>query len=179
VSGGHGALGTVGVDASLLRAVMGGFATGVTVVTTAMDGERHGMTANSLTSVSLDPPLILVCFARNARTAEAVVTRGAFVVNILDRAQEALSNRFAKRGEDHFAGVEVAETDDGLPLLPGGIGHLVCDVHGVHEAGDHDIVLGLVREADTTSGAFPLLFFRGRYDTVTGRGSQPEELWYW
>lgn len=166
------------VDGATLRAVMGGFATGVTVVTTEMDGELHGMTANSLTSVSMNPPLLLVCFVRDSRTAQAVARRHAFVVNLLDRRQEAVSNRFARQGEDHFAEVEYHINDFGLPVLAGGLGHLVCDVHVVYDGGDHDIVVGLIRYAEARTGK-PLVFYRGKYDTLTGHGRDAEFVWYW
>lgn len=164
------------IDPKLFRDVMGSFATGVAIVTTKVGDELHGMTVNSFTSVSLDPTLILVCFAQGARTTEAVTTRGAFIVNLLEQRQEVLSDRFARRGEDKFEDLEVRLNDHDLPLLPGGLGHLLCEVEATHPGGDHVIVLARVVHCETRSGT-PLIFYRGQYDTVTGEGR--DAYWYW
>ena len=164
------------IDAKLFRDVMGGFATGVAIVTTKVEDELHGMTVNSFTSVSLDPTLILVCFMKGARTADAVKRRGAFVVNILEQRQEVLSDRFARRGEDHFEGLDVRLNDHDLPILPGGLGHLVCEVEATYPGGDHDIVVARVLHVEARTGV-PLIFFRGQYDTLTGDGR--DAYWYW
>lgn len=170
--------GVSAVDAGLLRAVMGGFATGVAIVTTATDDELHGMTVNSLTSVSLDPPLLLVCLTRGSRTAEAVADRGAFVVNLLGRHQGALSDRFAKRGEDHFEGSDVDRNERGLPLLARGLGWLDCDVWQTYEGGDHVIVVGRVVACEAREGT-PLVFFKGRYHELSASGREAQLDWYW
>ena len=154
---------------------MGRFATGVAIVTTEHDGAYHGMTVNSLTSVSLDPPLLLVCLTRGTRTADAVIARGAFVVNILGAGQDALSNRFARAGEDHFSELEPVIHRDGLPELTA-LGHLHCRVDAVHPGGDHAIVVGEVI-ALRDDERLPLIFYRGQYDTLTGQGRQAD--WYW
>ncbi len=164
------------IDPKLFREVMGGFATGVAIVTTKDRDALHGMTVNSFTSVSLDPTLILVCFAKDARTMQAVRSRGAFVVNILEQRQEVLSDRFARRGEDHFEGIDVRMNGHDLPVLPGGLGHLVCDVETIYSGGDHDVVVGRVLHAEARTG-MPLIFFRGQYDTLTGDGR--DAYWYW
>ncbi|MEX1141080.1 MAG: flavin reductase family protein [Thermoleophilaceae bacterium] len=164
------------VDATLLRRTMAGFATGVAVVTTEDGGELHGMTVNSLTSVSLEPPLVLVCFTDDARTAAAAARRGAFALHLLSRRQQALSDRFAGRGEDHFEGVDVALDEIGLPVLPGGLGRLTCRVETTYQGGDHVIVVGRVVACEPRDGT-PLLFYRGRYhDIHLGAGDTP---WLW
>ena len=168
---------TESITPERLRAVMGGFATGVAIITTKSGTELHGMTVNSLTSVSLAPPMLLVCFTRASRTALAVQARGAFVVNILDSKQQALSDRFARPGESHFEGVSLEYTDDGLPLLPS-IGNVVCEVADIHGGGDHVIVLSRVVDIQMRPGQ-PLVYFRGKYDTITGNGRDAETLWYW
>lgn len=165
------------VDGQLLRQTMGGFATGVTIITTQVDDEPHGMTVNSLTSVSLEPPLLLVCFTRDSRTCQAVQQRGWFVVNILSKRQEALSNRFAKPGEDHFEGGEYHLNELGLPVIPRTLGHLVCEVDTTHLGGDHLILMGRVVHCGPSDGT-PLVFYRGRYHGLTGRGREAQ-LWYW
>lgn len=164
------------VDGILLRNTIGGFATGVAVITTEVDGAPHGMTVNSLTSLSLDPPLLLVCLTNGARTANAVQQRGAFVVNLLNTRQEAVSNRFARAGIDHFADLHVEASPEGLPMLPIGVGRLECTVQEVHPGGDHTIVIGRVQRCDPGEGT-PLLFYRGRYQEIHGEGHEVPWLW--
>ncbi len=163
------------VQPSGFRNTMGRFATGVAIVTTEHDGRYHGMTVNSLTSVSLDPPLLLVCLTQGTRTVEAVIARGAFVVNILGDGQDALSNRFARGGEDHFDGLQPVINSAGLPELSA-LGHLHCQVSAVHPGGDHVIVVGEVLHLRDDERR-PLIFYRGKYDTLTGQGRQAD--WYW
>jgi 3-hydroxy-9,10-secoandrosta-1,3,5(10)-triene-9,17-dione monooxygenase reductase component len=159
------------VDPLKFRNVMGHFPTGVSVITTAHEGEKHGMTANSITSVSLEPVMILACLTRGARTALAIQQAGRFAVNILGEHQEELSRRFAKPGDDHFEGLDVQGGPAGLPLLPGCIAYLICRLHDVVQAGDHDIVLGNVEECDVSpNGGNPLVFFQGGYRTLPGMG---------
>jgi len=167
---------TAPVGAANMRKTMGCFATGVAVITTADHGESHGMTVNSLTSVSLDPPLLLVCFTRGARTSACVTSSGSFAVNILGARQEQLSNTFARRGEDHFDGMDLPTHTSGVPLLPGALAHLVCSVEQTMDGGDHVIVLGRVRGVAHRDGA-PLLFFGGTYGDFTDRG-HTADFWY-
>jgi flavin reductase (DIM6/NTAB) family NADH-FMN oxidoreductase RutF len=161
----------VDVDAIEFRHVMGHFPTGVSVITTVHDGVQHGMTANSVTSVSLEPVMLLVCLMREARTALAIQNAGHFAVNILGEHQEEISRRFARAGQDHFEGLDVKEGPDGIPMLPGCLAYVTCRVHEVVPAGDHDIVLGSVEhcEADVNGGN-PLVFFQGGYRTLPGMG---------
>jgi flavin reductase (DIM6/NTAB) family NADH-FMN oxidoreductase RutF len=156
------------VDPRKFRNVMGHFPTGVSVVTTAVNGERHGMTANSITSVSLEPVLILACLTSGSRTALAIEQAGRFAVNFLGEQQEEISRRFAKPGMDHFEGLDVHEAA-GLPLLPGCMAYLLCSVHDVVQAGDHEIVLGDVEDCDVSpNGGNPLVFFQGGYRSLPG-----------
>lgn len=158
------------VDPREFRRVMGHFPTGVSVLTTVHEDELHGMTANSFTSVSLEPMLVLACLACGARTALAIQSAGHFAVNILAEHQEDVSQRFAKPGQDHFEGLDVIRGHRGLPLLPGCLAYLVCAVEDVVQAGDHDIVLGRVEDcAESANGRSPLVFFRGGYNTLPGR----------
>lgn len=150
-----------GVDPGTYRQVMGCFTTGVAVVATAANGELCGMTVNSLTSVSLDPPLLLFCLMHDSRTLAAVRAVGRFSVSLLGCGQKQLSNSFARRGGDHFAGAAY-RLEDGLPMFPGCIATLMCSVHVVYESGDHDIVVGRV-ESCAENGGNPLVFYRGRY----------------
>lgn len=148
------------------RRVMGSFATGVAVVTTAVDGEMHGMTVNSLTSVSLDPLIVLVCIVKGSRTGAAIRKRGRFAINLLSAGQEEVSRRFVSKAlEDRFQDVDALDNEWEVPLLEGGLAHLVCDVHLVQEMGDHDVVYGRVLHCDASEGR-PLLFWRGAYSML-------------
>ena len=168
------------LDPKLFRKTMGAFATGVSIVTTKSDGELYGMTVNSLTSVSLTPTLILVCLASSARTAAAVQARGWFVVNILGEHQAALSNRFARPNEDHYARVDFTLDEHDLPVLSGCLAYLVCRVHRTDPGGDHVIVLGEVVQAEVREAA-PLVYFRGSYTTDSTKPSAEaaDLYWYW
>ncbi|MEX2623579.1 MAG: flavin reductase family protein [Acidimicrobiia bacterium] len=167
-----------GVTPDVLRRVLGGFPTGVTVVTATRERERHGMTLNSLTSVSLEPPLVLVCLHNDSRTLWAVQGSGWFAINFLAQGQEGVSNAFARRGEDHFAGMAAPEDGDAPPLIPGRIAHLLCQVETIHPGGDHHVVLGRVAEG-VSNELPPLVFFKGRYHRLGGLDSDAEALWYW
>jgi flavin reductase (DIM6/NTAB) family NADH-FMN oxidoreductase RutF len=164
------------LDGGALRRTMGRFATGVAVITTEYHGQRHGMTVNSLTSVSLDPPMLLVSFTRGSRTANAVSRAACFGVNVLSARQEAISNHFARRGEDHFAEVPLDHGPLGVPLISNAIAQLVCTVGREIDAGDHVIVLGDIVHARHRNG-LPLCFFSGTYGDFHDRGN-PAEFWY-
>ena len=158
-----------GVDPVRFRHVMGHFATGVTVITTRHDGRLHGMTANSVTSVSLEPLLILVCLTRGARTALAIQNAERFAVNILGEHQEEVSRRFARPGQDHFEGLEIVAGPHGLPFLPDCLAYLACKVTDMVQAGDHDIVIAEVDHCEASpNGGNPLLFFQGGYQRLPG-----------
>jgi flavin reductase (DIM6/NTAB) family NADH-FMN oxidoreductase RutF len=146
-----------------LRRVMGLFATGVTVITTRdAQGRPYGLTANAVTSVSLTPPLLLICVDRKSETFPHFFDSKIFVLNILAADQEDISRRFATSGGDKFAGVAYHLGPSGTPVLDGTLGHIECRIVETHEAGDHVIHLGQVECAETRDGQ-PLLFFRGRY----------------
>ena len=143
------------------------FAAGVTVVTTRdREGRPSGMTASAFTSVSLDPPLVLVCVDHTATAHPCFRAHGWFAVNVLRREQEALSRRFAESGGDKFDGVPYHEGSTGLPLLDGALATLECRVVEAHEAGDHTIFVGAVEAASVTGGR-PLVYFHGGYHGVT------------
>jgi flavin reductase (DIM6/NTAB) family NADH-FMN oxidoreductase RutF len=156
------------MDTKSFRRTMGCFATGVTIVTTKSEGEPYGMTVSSFASVSLQPPLVLVCLANDARTAAAVQARGWFAVNILGQNQAALSSRFAQMENDRFSDVEYSLNERDLPILAGCLAHLSCRVFRVDPAGDHLLVLGEVVEADFREAA-PLLYFRSAYADLAPR----------
>ena len=120
------------------------------------------MTASSLASVSLHPPLVSMCIDHGAELHDAIVAAREFVVNILESAQETLSRRFADRYEDRFDGVGYHRSPDGRVLLDGALAHIECDHHAVYDGGDHSIVLGRVIGGTVGEGR-PLLYYRGGY----------------
>jgi flavin reductase (DIM6/NTAB) family NADH-FMN oxidoreductase RutF len=163
------------VEPRAYRNTIGLFATGVTVITTRAGDAVHGMTANAVTSVSLDPTLLLVCIDRRARMHGLIGRAGAFAVNILAEDQEALSGHFAGRGKEgpppsslrfiHGSGAD----EEGAPTIAGCVAALCCVVEQSYEGGDHTIVLGRVTELRPgRPGAPPLLWFGGRYRRLAG-----------
>jgi flavin reductase (DIM6/NTAB) family NADH-FMN oxidoreductase RutF len=151
------------MDPSQFRQLLGRFATGVTILTTTNpEGQPLGMTANSLSSVSLHPPLISVCVDREADMHDVILQAPEFVVNVLASPQEALARRFSDQHEDRFDGVGYHLSPEGLILLDGVLAHVVCERHTTYPAGDHTIVLGRF-VGGTTSDERPLLFYRGGY----------------
>lgn len=158
-----------GSDARTLRDALGCFATGVTIVT-AMDhaGTPIGLTVNSLTSVSLDPPLLLVCIAHDAGTAPILSGADRFAVNVLQTGQQAESNRFAGKGEDRFAATDWSVGEYGTPMIGDTLASFECARSAVHDAGDHFILVGHVLKAKFEPHGDPLLYFRGKYRAVEG-----------
>jgi flavin reductase (DIM6/NTAB) family NADH-FMN oxidoreductase RutF len=160
-----------GVTAAELRDAMGHFATGVTIVTSiSEDGEPVGTTANAVTSLSLDPPLVLVCFDLGSTTLDAIRGHGAFAVNVLGARQQHLSSNFARRGlEAAWDEVRHRRGPTGSPRIEGAIAHVECTVEHTLPGGDHEIVVGRVRHVATNgNGAAPLLFWRGKYASLDG-----------
>jgi flavin reductase (DIM6/NTAB) family NADH-FMN oxidoreductase RutF len=151
------------IDAAQFRQLLGRFATGVTIITvTAPDGRLLGMTANSLSSVSLYPPLVSVCVDREAEMHSAILAVDQFVVNVLSSSQETLARRFADKHEDRFEGIGYHISPEGLILLGGALAHLECRRQADYPGGDHTIVLGRVIGGSTSKGR-PLLYYRGGY----------------
>lgn len=145
------------------RAALGQFATGVTVITTrAPDGRKVGMTANSFTSVSMEPPLILWCPSKRAPSLADFEESTHFAINVLASDQHVLSRQFATPSEDKFAGAEVVEGIAGVPVLKGAVATFQCRTVARHDAGDHVIYIGEVEKYEGTGGA-PLVFHRGKY----------------
>lgn len=156
------------VDGGAFRRALGQFVTGVTVATTSgLDGEPVGMTANAFTSVSLDPPLVLLCVGRSASSFRAMQSAERYAVHILSAEQQPVSDAFARSaadGADKFAEVAWRRADDGLPLLDEYLARLECTIVDRVDAGDHVLYIGRVDAADVADlGTTPLAFFQGRY----------------
>ena len=153
-------------DARVLRDAFGCFATGVTVVTSqSAVGDRVGLTANSFTSVSLDPPLLLFCPAQGASALPVLRETGRFAINILDLDGQPVADRFTRRGIDRFA-VDDWRDWDGVPVLAGAKAVFVCALHADHDGGDHRIIVGRVIRLALDKSREPLLYLHGRYRRV-------------
>lgn len=151
------------VDQHAFRAVLGRFSSGVTIVTVVdANGDDRGMTVSAFCSVSLDPPLVLVCIDHAASIFHEISSATAFTVNILSEGQEALARRFADLQSDRFEGIGFSRGGNGIAILGDALGYIQCTVTARHVAGDHDIVIGEVEEAMSEEGR-PLLYYRGGY----------------
>jgi flavin reductase (DIM6/NTAB) family NADH-FMN oxidoreductase RutF len=153
-------------DDKQFRSVLGHFATGVTIITAMDHGEPVGMAANSFTSLSLDPPLILFCVGHTSSTWPRIEAAGTFAVNILGEEHEELSNLFAKKGADRFAATPWRVGVSGAPVLEEAIAYLDCNFEAEYPGGDHKIIVGRVLDLDMREGARPLLFYRGGYQRM-------------
>ena len=148
------------------RATLGAFATGITVITTRGEDHAYGMTANAFSSVSLDPPLILICAKKGAEGSQHIESNGVFAVNILAADQEPLSRYFSSkdrpRGRDAFRDVDHRTVVTGSPVLDGVIAYLDCRLHESRTVGDHEVFIGEVVALGSTEGE-PLMFYGGAY----------------
>ena len=152
------------VSGDEIRRVMGRFATGVTVVTILDDdGAPQGFTVNSLTSVSLDPPLALVCVDLSAKVYPCFQRDRVFAVNILSEAQEEISRRFASKIDDKFQGISCRSGKSGSPLIDGCIGYMECRIVHDYPGGDHTIFVGQAESTASAQDGKPLLFYGGKY----------------
>ncbi|MCH8981713.1 flavin reductase family protein [candidate division KSB1 bacterium] len=157
------------VSPELFRNTLAKFCTGVTIVTTKNQEGMHGLTVNAFTSVSLDPPLILVCIQKNGLSHSTLCECEAFVVNILSEEQKELSDRFANPAldsEERFRDLNFRVSENGVPILAGNLGHLECRVVNQFEGGDHTIFIGQVENGDFSAGKQPLLFYESRYSYI-------------
>ena len=153
-----------GHDPRTLRDALGCFATGVTVVTCVDEsGAPAGLTVNSFTSVSLDPPLLLVCLAKPAASSAALVAASHFAVNVLQTGQQPASIRFSTRDQDRFGTTPWSTGEAGAPILKDSMGVFECERYAVHDGGDHHILIGQVVKATFDAQLDPLLYFRGSY----------------
>ena len=155
------------LDAEQLRRLMAHWVTGVAVVTSCDETGPRGATTNALTSLSLEPLLMLVCLDRGSNTLEAVRASGRFCINVLGADQEEIARRFATKasGEEKLAGVAF-ESVDRVPVLGGVVAWLLCELEQELDGGDHVILLGRPLEAGSDPEAEPLIFYGGRYHTL-------------
>jgi flavin reductase (DIM6/NTAB) family NADH-FMN oxidoreductase RutF len=150
------------VDQDTFREAVGHFTTGVAVVTTLHEGVRFGVTASAVSSLSLEPPMLLVCLNRRLATRDALVAARHFAVNILAEDQAGLALQFARPAPDKFDGVAVRQDEHGVPLLLDALAHLRCTVVRPIDAATHTVFLAEVRSAQAVGGA-PLTYFRGTF----------------
>ena len=149
-------------DSKEQRRIMGKFATGVTVASTKLGDETWGMTANAVTSLSLDPPLVLLAVVRESQSHAKFKDAGCFALNILSADQEEISTRFASSGPKDFADLDTKEAQTGAPILADALGWVDCKLVEILSGGDHDIFIGEILAGDARD-VEPLLFYHGKY----------------
>lgn len=155
------------LDTELFKRAMSCFPTGITLVTTTdANGKNWGFTASAFSSVSLDPPQILVCLSKEADCCSAFTSAERFAVNILKREHESLARRFATKGEDKFRGGEFRKGNLGAPILPGALAILECVPDTIIPSGDHAILIGLVEHVKVQEGE-AAIYFRSRFHSIT------------
>lgn len=151
----------------LLREVLGLYPTGITVVTVkAADGGLYGVTVNSFSSVSLDPPLVLFSLSRKLHTLEALLSAGRFAIHFLRDDQQHVSARFARPRSNKWEDMKYRDGIMGSPVLDGSLAVLECELYAQYDGGDHVLVLGRIAHIEKDSGSHALVFYRGRYHTV-------------
>lgn len=160
------------MDGKQLRNVFGQFATGVTVVcTTDAEGNHYGITVNSFSSLSLDPPLALFSLAYDSNTLQPIQDSRIFSINILSDQQQAISNSLAKKGgPEKLQSVPLRKGRTGAPIVENSLAYLDCELHATYEGGDHLIIVGKIVEAAVNAGQAPLLFFQGAYRSLADIG---------
>lgn len=157
------------MDPIVWRNTMGQFASGVTIITTIdNEGNPLGMTANAFTSLSLDPPMVLICVDNNSTTLTHLTESGKYCVNILAASQEQVSRQFAKKGSsEKFEGIAYYSGDIGVPVLEGTLTSVECEVTAIVDGGDHKILLGKgVKIHQAVGETEPLIFYRGKYNKL-------------
>ena len=154
------------IDAALFRSVLGRFATGVAVATTVDGDAPIGVTVNSFASVSLNPPLVLFCLHRDASTLAVFQTAGHFAINVLALDQREHLTRFSRPPGD-WTSARYETWNTGSPILEGVVAAIDCVIEAVHDAGDHVVIIGRVRQLAATGDAEPLVYYRGAVKRLT------------
>jgi len=150
------------IDEGRFKLAMSHFVSGVTIVTAEHEGKQYGMTVASFASLSLHPPLVLVCIEKSVKTHDAIAGAGAFGVSMLALTQQDVSGRFASKRDDKFEGVPIRRGELNAPLIDGATCTLECRVHAQLPGGDHTIFVGEVVDVQTTEDA-PLVYYRSAY----------------
>jgi Conserved protein/domain typically associated with flavoprotein oxygenases, DIM6/NTAB family len=157
-------------DARTFRKALGSFATGIVVVTAPdLDdpaGPARGITVNSFSSVSLEPPLVLWCLGNHSGRYDLFTKPANFTISILDAGQKAISDRLAGSAECSVAGLDLSETENGVPGLADSLAVFECTREAIHQAGDHAIIIGRVTRFGFREGGAPLLYYRGAYGAL-------------
>lgn len=161
-------------DSLVFRQTIGHFATGVAVITTRTAERAFGMTASAVSSLSLEPPMLVTCVNRKAPTHEAITCSDQFVVNVLARSQEPLARHFATPADDKFAGVQLTEGRHGMPVLAGCVANFECVVESVATGGTHTIFIARVLSALADESCEPLLYYCGRFGRLHGADALAE-----
>ena len=155
-------------DTKAFRHALGCFPTGVAVVTATADAEPMGITVNSFTSVSLDPPLVLWCLAKTSHRYHAFVRAQGYTISILGTEHESVSSRLARPGEHRLHDLGLLETELGPPALADALAIFECAAEAMHDGGDHAILVGRVLRFARRDAGAPLVFHRGRYGALSG-----------
>ena len=153
------------IEIQLFKRALGQWASGVTVITTLRGGSPHGMTASSFSSLSLDPPLVLISVDQRAQLHQLLPKTGRYGVNILAKGQDLLSNHFAGRPRDNLT-IPWLEAE-GLPFIDGALAHIACDVYDSIQGGDHVIYVGRITHAQVWPDREPLLYHGGKYASLS------------
>lgn len=168
------------IDSDTFRAAMAQFATGVTVVTTLYQGQLYGITANAFCSVSLDPPLVLVCIDKRLSTHDAISQGGIFAINILSLQQLEWGDRFAGRFPhilNRFEGIAFERAETGSPILPGSLAWVDCELRHIYDGGDHTIFVGEVVAGAAPDNAAPLVYHDRHWTQLAAEGPDAGSTW--
>lgn len=166
-------LSTTAIEPSRFREALGHYASGITVITSLIDGEPVGFTCQSFYSVSMSPPLVSFSVMASSASYPGIRQAGRFAVNILSGEQVGISNQFARKGTDKWHGVQWQASPLGNPVIAGSLHWLDCQIHAEHPAGDHLIVIGEVKalKLHDASATQPLLYFKGHYCNLAAPGA--------
>lgn len=166
-------LSSTAIEPLRFREALGHFASGITVITSHVDGEPIGFTCQSFYSVSMNPPLVSFSVMANSAGYPKMRQAGRFAVNILSHEQVEISNQFARRGADKWQGVERLASPLGNPIIAGSLHWLDCEIYAEHAAGDHLIVIGEVKALNLqeTAATQPLLYFKGQYRNIAAHSA--------
>lgn len=161
------------IEPMRFREALGHYASGITVITSQVDGEPLGFTCQSFYSVSMNPPLVSFSVMSSSASYPKIRQAGRFMVNILSGEQVRISNQFASKGTDKWQGVQWQESPLGNPIIAGSLHWLDCEIHAEHVAGDHLIVIGEVKALNLqqATAAQPLLYFKGQYCNLAAPGA--------